>query len=437
MRSNCYTSTFNTDQGIGLQTSPNTQTTDRDETTAAAAKMKLRDREVNPILFAIFFASTLVAVACGHPPPGRGAGEVETTAQQPAQGQTTQQGSVSFRVETVVGNLAVPWSIVWAPDGRMFFTERAGRVRVYESGKLRPAPLLTVDDVEQTGESGLMSLALHPQFASNHLLYLSYAYKGDGQRVRVVRYKETSTGVVERKVIVENIPAAQYHAGCRLRFGADGKLYITTGDATKRALAQQLDSLAGKTLRLNDDGTVPPDNPFVGQANARPEIWSYGHRNAQGLDFQPSTNLMFQTEHGPSTFDGPGGGDEVNIVEKGKNYGWPVIHHRETGSGMESPLLEYTPACAPASGAFYRGTVFPQFSGNYFFGCLKGERLIRVVLNGRQVVTQENLLEGKYGRIRDVAEGPDGFLYFSTSNKDGRGTPASDDDRIIRLVPAK
>lgn len=378
--------------------------------------------------FWFYLAATGFAIcfACTHS-PSSGADKV---ANPP-------QASVGFRVETVVGGLQVPWSIVWTPDGRMLFTERVGRLRVFESGKLREEPLFKVPDVEPSGESGLMSVALHPQFASNHFIYLSYAYGGNGVRVRVVRYREKGTSLTDRKVIIENIPAAQFHAGCRIRFGPDGKLYITTGDATQRQLAQKLDSLAGKTLRLNDDGSIPSDNPFVGKQNARPEIWSYGHRNSQGMDWQPGANLMFQTEHGPSVFDGPAGGDEVNIVEKGKNYGWPIIHHTQTASGLESPLLEYTPACAPASGMFYRGSVFPQFKGNFFFGCLVGERLIRVVLDGRQVVSQENLLSRQYGRIRDVAEGPDGYLYFSTSNKDGRGSPAEDDDRILRLVPLK
>ncbi|MEP6742463.1 MAG: PQQ-dependent sugar dehydrogenase [bacterium] len=394
---------------------------------------------MNRILFALFWVLVILAYACGHPPPGRGAGEIESTSGEPtqSQGQTAGEGAVKFRVETVVSGLEVPWSIVWAPDGRMIFTERPGRVRIFQNGKLRPEPLFVVPDVEPGGESGLMSLALHPQFAANHWLYLSYAYKGDGQRVRIARYRESQTGLTDRKVIIEDIPAAQFHAGCRLRFGPDGKLYITTGDATERELAQRLDSLAGKTLRLNDDGTVPADNPFVGQANASPEIWTYGNRNGQGIDFQPGSNLCFETEQGPSGFDGPGGGDEVNILEKGKNYGWPLIHHTEKRAGLESPLLEYTPACAPGSGMFYRDAAFPQFKGNFFFGCLAGRRLIRVVLDGRRVVSQENLLAGKYGRIRDVAEGPDGNLYFSTSNRDGRGSPAVDDDRIIRLVPLK
>jgi aldose sugar dehydrogenase len=374
------------------------------------------------------FIALLIALgmACSQAPAGRGAGEVQKSA----------QSNTNFIIEKVAGGLEVPWSIVWAPDGRMIFTERPGRVRVVEKGTLNPKPLFVVPDVEESGESGLMSVVLHPQFSSNHFIYLAYAYTGGGVKVRVVRYREAPEGFVDRKVIIEDLPAAQFHAGCRIRFGPDGKLYVTTGDATQRALAQKLDSLAGKTLRLNDDGTVPQDNPFVSQQNARPEIWSLGHRNAQGMDWQPGSNLMFQTEHGPSGFDGPGGGDEVNIVEKGKNYGWPTTHHTQTAPGLESPLLEYTPACAPASGAFYRGSVFPQFKGNFFFGCLRGERMIRVTLDGRRVVSQEDLIKN-YGRIRDVAEGPDGYLYFSTSNRDGRGKPVEDDDRILRLVPEK
>ncbi|HEX8897698.1 MAG TPA: PQQ-dependent sugar dehydrogenase [Chthoniobacterales bacterium] len=309
--------------------------------------------------------ASAIALACSHPPTGRGAGEIEGSPQ-------TQS---SFKVETVIPNLEIVWSIVWTPDGRMLFTERPGRVRVFENGKLRQQALFVVPDVEPRGESGLMSIALHPQFASNHLLYLSYAYNSNGQQVRVVRYRETPDGFVDRKVIIEGIPAAQFHAGCRLRFGPDGKLYITTGDATERQIAQQLNSLGGKTLRLNDDGTVPPDNPFVGRPDARPEIWTYGNRNSQGIDFQPGTNLLWETEHGPSGFDGPGGGDEVNILERGKNYGWPVIHHRQTHEGMESPILEYTPACAPGSGMFYRGSQFPKFNGNFFSGVWSGRAL--------------------------------------------------------------
>lgn len=379
------------------------------------------------ILYVIFSLNTILALACGQPPSGRGAGEIESSS----------QSAVQFRIETVAGNLQVPWAIAFAPDGRLFFTERPGRVRVIENGRLRAEPLASIPDVEPSGESGLMDLSLHPQFATNHLLYLTYAYRGEGQLVRVVRFRETGTALTDRKVIIENIPAAQYHAGCRARFGPDGKLYVTTGDATERQLAQQLNSLAGKTLRLNDDGSVPADNPFVGREGVRPEIWSYGHRNAQGIDWQPGTDLQFQTEHGPSGFDGPGGGDEVNIVERGKNYGWPTIHHTQAQAGMESPLLEYTPAVAPASGMFYRGSAFPQFRGNFFFGGLRGETIIRVVLDGRRVVSQEHLLEKKYGRIRALVEGPDGAIYFSTSNRDGRGTPADNDDRILRLVPVK
>lgn len=339
-------------------------------------------------------------------------------------------------MEVVAKGLQVPWAMAFAPDGRLIFTERPGRVRVIEEGRLREKPLAVIEDCVHRGEGGLMGLALHPNFRRNRWLYLAYLYEQNGLKVRVVRYRETGESLIEPKVIIEGIQGNFVHDGTALGFGPDGKLYITTGDAAQRELAQRLDRLESKTLRLNDDGSVPRDNPFVNQKNVRPEIWSYGHRNAQGIDWQPGTGLMFQCEHGPSGFDGPGGGDEVNIVERGKNYGWPEIHHRQTREGIVAPLLEFTPAVAPGGCAFYRGDKIPGWRNNLFVACLRGERLIRVVLEGRRVVKTEDLLVREYGRLRAVASGPDGFLYVSTSNRDGRGRPHADDDRILRLVPA-
>jgi len=370
---------------------------------------------------------TILTLSCGNATPTDG---FENTVFE------TRDKTTKFRVETVASGLEVPWAFAWLPNKDLIFTERRGRVRIIEGGKLRPEPVFTVPDVEPTGESGLMDITLHPDFAGNSFVYLAYSYNSDGKRVKVVRYKYAGKTLTDPKIIVDNVPGAPNHAGMRCRFGPDGKLYVTTGDSTDWNLAQKLDSIAGKTLRLNDDGTIPQDNPFVGQKDARAEIWSYGHRNAQGLAWQPGSGLMFQTEHGPSFFEGKGsGGDEVNIVERGKNLGWSEIHHTEKRDGMVSPLLEYSPACAPASGMFYNGLQFPAFKGNFFFGCLRGARITRVVMDGRKVVSEENLLEGTLGRIREMEEGPDGYIYFSTSNRDGRGSPAKDDDRIMRIVP--
>lgn len=374
----------------------------------------------------------LLTMACGQSPRGLSEGEIVTTESVSENGGAAE----TFRVETVAENLEVPWAFAFLPNGDALFTERPGRVRIIENEKLRDEPIFTVPDVEPSGESGLMDVSIHPNFAVNSFVYLSYAYDNSGKRVKIVRYRFDGKTFNEPKVIIENLPAARFHAGTRARFGPDGKLYVTTGDATDREIAQKTDSPGGKTLRLNDDGTIPADNPFVDDKNYRPEIWTLGHRNAQGLAWS-AEGLMFQTEHGPSGFDGRGGGDEVNIVERGKNYGWAEISHKESKEGLVSPLLEYTPACAPASAMFYDGKAFPQFKGNFFFGCLADAKIVRVVLDGRRVVKQEDLLKEVYGRIREMAEAPDGSIWFSTSNRDGRGNAAEKDDRIMRIVPIR
>jgi len=341
--------------------------------------------------------------------------------------------AVTLKAETVVTGLEVPWSIAFTSPTRMLVTERTGRVRVIENGVLRPVPLAVISDVEARGETGLMGLTLAPDYERSRFLYVSYGYAvPGGVHVRVVRFHDDGTGLSQRKVIIEGLPAARFHAGCRLRFGPDGKLYVTTGDATTREIAQKLDSLGGKTLRLNPDGTIPSDNPFPGSP-----VFSYGHRNSQGLDWQPGSGLQFQTEHGPSGFDGPGGGDEVNIVEKGKNYGWPVVHHKMTREGMVSPLLEFTPAIAPSGASFVTGPKLPALKGDFLFACLIGERLMRVRLdpaNPRRVLDTEPLFVREFGRLREVQNGPDGAIYFTTSNRDGRGSVRRGDDRILRLT---
>jgi len=339
-------------------------------------------------------------------------------------------------VEVFVEGLKNPWALDFAPDGRLFITEAGGHLRVATGGVLDPRPE-RVPGVVQEWQGGLMDLAFHPDFANNRLLYLAYTVARDGKGMtRVSRFREEEGALGAPQVVFEGFPGASEnkHFGCRLAFGADGKLYLTLGERHERQRAQDLMDLNGKTLRLNDDGSVPADNPFAGRADARPEIFSYGHRNSQGMAVQPGTGLIFQTEHGPTGDDGPGGGDEVNLVEAGRNYGWPLVHHRETREGTVPPLLEYTPALAPGGAVFYTGDALKGWKGDFLFANLVGQCLVRVKFDGRKVVGQEILLRRTHGRLRDVAQGPDGAVYVITSNTDWNGSDRGGrTDRVLRV----
>ncbi|OGK39414.1 hypothetical protein A3F34_02805 [Candidatus Roizmanbacteria bacterium RIFCSPHIGHO2_12_FULL_44_10] len=342
--------------------------------------------------------------------------------------------AVDYKVESFAENLFVPWEIVFTSERRILLTERDGKIRAIENGILRPDPLISFSEVSSKDEEGLMGLALDPHYSQNKLLYACLAYGNQPDMFDKVVVLEDKNSFIELKgAILDRIPAAEFHAGCRLGFGPDEKLYITTGDATKKELAQDLNSLAGKILRINTDGTIPTDNPFPNSP-----VYSLGHRNSQGIAWQPGSGLLVATEHGPTVFDGPPGGDEINIIKPGLNYGWPLVSHEKNREGLIAPKIIFTPAVAPAAAMFYSGTVFPQFKNNFLFGGLKGEGVFHVVFsaeNPESIIEYERLPDINVGRVRAITEGPDGLIYFSTSNKDGRGSAKQGDDRIYRLVP--
>jgi aldose sugar dehydrogenase len=361
-------------------------------------------------------SDTPAAPAPAAPSPNTPPGDVFTTTD-----------GVRFVVEPVVTNLEIPWSMAFAPDGRLFVTERPGRVRIIDVTRRTSELALSMDDVYSEGEAGLLGLALDPQFAQTRLVYLYYSARAGGGAVnRVVRYREAGSRLAERAVLLDGIPAAQIHDGGRIRFGPDGLLYITAGDAANTSLAQDLGSLAGKILRINRDGTTPRENPFSSP------VYSYGHRNPQGLDWHPATGQLWAVEHGNV------GNDEVNAIDAGANYGWPRIEGSQTMAGMRTPLTFYNPAVAPSGTSFYRGDRFPRFVNNVFTGTLRGTHLLRLVPDGSapRIAAQEVLLNGRFGRLRDVIPGPDGLLYLATNNRDGRGSPVATDDRILRISPA-
>jgi len=365
-----------------------------------------------------------------------------------AQSEVIDSALHSFRVVTVVDGLINPWSMAWLPNGDMLVTERPGRLRIVRDGRLLPDAVPGVPAVRVVGQGGLQDVVVHPDFASNQLVYLSFAKpSADGSQgtTAIVRGRLENDRLVDVEEIFEAQPwsGSPGHYGARMVFDAEGYLFVSsgermapsTGDLTQHP-AQNPSHHHGKILRLNADGSVPADNPFVGREGFAPEIWSYGHRNPQGLAINRETGDLWDTEHGPQ------GGDEFNLIQPGRNYGWPVITYgmnygvgtpigpREQ-EGLEQPAAFWVPSIATSGLMIYHGDKFPMWKGNAFAGGLSAQhrRLSRIMLNGTTVTNREPLLQGRM-RIRDVREGPDGYIYIATDNMLGNPTP------IVRLEPA-
>jgi glucose/arabinose dehydrogenase len=336
-------------------------------------------------------------------------------------------GSAAVRVKTVATGLEIPWEIAFMPDRRALVTERPGRVRLLSRrGRLRRAPVASVP-VSAQGEGGLLGLALDPRFAANRRVYL---YFTTASGMRLERWRWRRSRLVRETTLVDGIAAGPVHDSGRIAFGPDGRLYVSTGDAGQGELAQDPQSLNGKFLALTPD-------QYRGSSQVRPEIVASGLRNSQGFDWQPRTGRLIANDHGPTGFDGPEGFDEVNNIVAGHNYGWPfVIGFATDGGRFDAPLRVYPEAIAP-SGATFVSRRGSRWTGDYVLAALRGRKLRRLVLRGDQVVGEQALLTGRFGRLRTVVEGPRGDLYVLTSNRDGRGVPTAADDRILRVRPPR
>ena len=344
----------------------------------------------------------------------------------------------ALEVRTFARGLVNPWALAFLPDGRMLVTERPGRIRIVTTeGQLSP-PLKGVPEVWAFGQGGLLDIAIDKSFSQNNTIFFCFAERSQGGARTAVARARLNDGIGRlddtRIIFRQEGPLSQgNHHGCRIAQADDGNLFVTLGEHfTFRDQAQDLGNHLGKLIRIAPDGSVPAGNPLIGRADARPEIWSYGHRNGQGLAIHPATGELWEIEHGPR------GGDEVNIISKGKNYGWPVIgygldysgariHESAAKDGMEQPVKYWVPSIAPSGMAFYTGKLFPKWSGSLFTGALAGTMLVRLSLNGNSVASEERLLQNLHERIRDVRQGPDGALWLLTDSAAGR---------ILRVAPS-
>jgi len=334
----------------------------------------------------------------------------------------------SIKLEPWVEGLEIPWSLVFLPDGRALVSERPGRIRLIESGKLLPKPYAVID-VAHTGEAGLMGLAIEPDFQKKPFIYAMHTYKKDGRLYnRVIRLRDNGKEGVFDKVVIDGIPGGRFHDGGRIAFGPDGLLYITTGETGSPDLAQDKNSLGGKILRITPEGDIPPDNPF------HSAVYSLGHRNPQGLAWRDG--VLFSSEHGPSGEFGLFAHDEINIIKRGSNYGWPLVIGAGRVKGFEDPIVVWQEATPPSGMTFYSGKLIPELKGDLFVATLRSEALIRIRFKKEttEVLSIERWFQSRLGRLRDVVEGPDGAIYILTSNRDGRGSPRQKDDKIYRLT---
>ena len=331
-------------------------------------------------------------------------------------------------VEVVADGLSVPWALAFAPNGDLYFTERGGRVSVLRGETIQ---VLAELPVETTAEGGLLGIALSPRFQPEPDIYLYYTYRDStGMWNRVVKTREGSRNLAPEVIVIDKIPAGSIHDGGRIKFGPDGKLYVTCGEGGVGDRAQDPSSLGGKILRLNGDGSIPADNPLDDSS-----VWSLGHRNPQGLAWSES-GALYASEHGPSGERGAFAHDEVNLITPGSNYGWPIIAGYSDDVNYLSPLYSTeSETWAPSGCTFVTSDRYPGWKGGLLVACLRGKgvRVIKLNAAGDQVESIATILTN-YGRVREVVEGPDGYIYFTTSNRDGRGVPLSDDDKILRIT---